>query len=126
MKKEIIHCDSSPAAIGPYSQAVKVDSLVFVSGQIPIDPSSGNLVDGDIKVQTKQVLDNLNNILVTAGSSLEKVIKTTVYMTDLDDYSAMNEVYGTYFNKEFPARAAVVVSELPKKARIEIDAIASA
>ena len=126
MKKTIISCNNAPEAIGPYSQAVKAGELIFVSGQIPIDPASGNLVEGDITVQTMRVLDNLKNILSSAGSSLEKIVKTTVYMTDLTYYDAINNVYGKYFNTEFPARAAIVVSGLPKGAQIEIDAIAYA
>lgn len=125
MNKSIITCDNAPEAIGPYSQAVKVGQMIFISGQIPINPANGELVEGDIKTQTKQILDNINNILIAAGSSLDKVVKTTLYMSDLNNYNAINDVYCTCFNKDFPARAAVEVSRLPKDVQIEIDAIAT-
>lgn len=124
MDKEIITCDKAPKAIGPYSQAVKTGETIYISGQIPLDPTTGELVKGDIKEQTKRVMENLNNILMAAGSSLDKVIKTTIYMTDMTDYNAINEVYGSYFENYFPARAAIEVSKLPKDARVEIDAVA--
>lgn len=124
MKKEIITCDSSPKAIGPYSQAVRAGQFIFVSGQIPIDPCSGEMIQGDIKRQTQQVLKNIGNILTASGSSLDRVIKTTVYMANILDYSKINEVYGNYFTGSYPARSAVEVSRLPKGAEIEMEVIA--
>ena len=107
MEKLVISTNNAPAAIGPYSQAIKVGNLVFVSGQIPIIPSTGEIIQGDIKLQTKQVLENLKNILKAAGSSLDNVVKTTVFMKDLNDYAAINDVYKEFFQQKHPARAAV-------------------
>ncbi len=122
--REIVHTDKAPAAIGPYSQAVKANGMVFLSGQIPLDPATGELVKGDIGQQTERVLKNLEAVLAASGSSLGKVVKTTVYLADMADYAAMNEVYGKFFVKEPPARAAVQAGGLPKDARLEIDVIA--
>jgi 2-iminobutanoate/2-iminopropanoate deaminase len=116
---------AAPAAIGPYSQAIKAGSLLFVSGQIPIDPSTGDLVDGDITAQTHRVFKNLGAILDAAGTTLDQVVRTTVYLADMDDFAAMNAVYGTYFSSPAPARATVQAARLPKDARVEIDVIAS-
>jgi len=124
MKKQIVNTDQAPAAIGPYSQAVKVGEMVFVSGQIPMDPATGDIVQGDIKTQTRQVLTNLNAVLAAAGSSLEKTAKTTVYITNMDEFSQVNEVYSEFFKDQPPARACVEVSRLPKGVAVEIDAIA--
>lgn len=124
MKKEIITADKAPGAIGPYSQAVKANGFIFVSGQIPIDPDTNDLVKGDTAEQTSRVLKNIKNILEAAGGSLETVIKTTVYMKDLRKFGDMNKVYGEFFTASFPARATVEVSNLPKGVDIEIDAIA--
>jgi len=124
MEKKVVNTDQAPAAIGPYSQAVKVGEMVFVSGQIPIDPATGDIVQGDIKAQTRQVLTNLNAVLTAAGSSLEKTVKTTVYITNMDEFSQVNEVYGEFFTDQPPARACVEVSRLPKGVAVEIDAIA--
>jgi len=124
MNKTIISCNSAPFAIGPYSQAVKACNLIFVSGQIPIDPKTGEIEAKDIEGQTKQVLENIKNILTAAGSSLDKVVKTTVYLTDLSDYDCVNKTYGTFFQGSFPARAAVEVSRLPKGVGVEIEAVA--
>jgi len=124
MEKKVVNTDQAPAAIGPYSQAVKVGEMVFVSGQIPIDPATGDIVQGDIKAQTRQVLTNLNTVLTAAGSSLEKTVKTTVYITNMDEFSQVNEVYGEFFTDQPPARACVEVSRLPKGVAVEIDAIA--
>lgn len=124
MKKTIVTCDKVPAAIGPYSQAIKACQLLFVSGQIPLDPVSGEVIRGDIKAQTTQVMENLKNILVSAGSSLDNVVKTTLFLVDMGDYSDVNEVYGNYFKGSFPARSTIEVSELPKGVGVEIDAIA--
>ena len=122
--RETVHTDDAPAAIGPYSQAVKANGMVFLSGQIPLDPATGQLVEGDIGQQTERVLKNLEAVLAASGSSLGKVVKTTVYLADMADYAAMNEVYGKFFVKEPPARAAVQAGGLPKDARLEIDVIA--
>ncbi len=124
MEKKVVNTDQAPAAIGPYSQAVKVGEMVFVSGQIPIDPATGDIVQGDIKAQTRQVLTNLNAVLAAAGSSLEKTVKTTVYITNMDEFSQVNEVYSEFFKDQPPARACVEVSRLPKGVTVEIDAIA--
>lgn len=115
---------SAPAAIGPYSQAIDAGDLVFLSGQVPIDPKTGELVEGDITVQTNRVLDNLSAVLEAAGCSFADVVKTTIYLTDLGDFQAVNVTYGKRFASAPPARATVQVSALPKGARVEIDAIA--
>ena len=122
--REIIQTDLAPAAIGPYSQAVKTNGLIFASGQIPIDPKSGQFVEGGIKEQTKQVLKNLAAVLEAAGSSLNRVVKTTVFLADMREFGAMNEVYGEFFKEEPPARATVEAARLPRDARVEIEAIA--
>ena len=123
MKKHIIASDQAPAAVGPYSQAVAAGPFVFVSGQIPLD-RNGRLVQGDIVVQTVQVLENVKSILAAAGLTLEHVVKTTVYLTDLADFQEMNRVYGEFFLEKPPARSTVQVAALPKGAAVEIDAIA--
>lgn len=115
---------SAPAAIGPYSQAVKTDGLVFVSGQLPIDPQTGAFPEGGIAAQTAQSLKNLGSILAEACSDYSKVIKTTVFLADMADFAAMNEVYSSFFNAPFPARSAIAVKELPKGALVEIECIA--
>ena len=119
-----IQTEHAPAAIGPYSQAVVVDGWVFCSGQIPIDPETGDLIQGDIKAQTEQVLMNLSRVLEKAGSSLRGVVKTTVFLSDIDDFGAMNEVYARHFHDHRPARAAVQVGALPKLCSVEIECIA--
>ena len=124
MGKKIVATDAAPKAIGPYSQAVDLGDLVFLSGQIPLDPATGTLVGGDISVQTRRVLDNLAAILTAAGASFADVVKTTVYLLDMDDFAAMNAVYATYVTAPPPARATVQVSRLPRDVRIEIDVIA--
>ncbi|KAB2835069.1 MAG: RidA family protein, partial [Candidatus Brocadia sp.] len=116
--------NKAPAAIGPYSQAIRMGNMVFLSGQIPLHPSTGEIVQGDIKVQARQVLENLKCILEAAGSSLDKVVKTTIFMKDLNDYAAVNDVYQEYFPHKPPARAAVQASKLPRDAGVEIEAIA--
>lgn len=118
-----IHTDSAPKAVGPYSQAIVSNGLVFCSGQIGLDPEKQTLVEG-IEAQTHQVLKNLQAVLEEAGSSLDQVIKTTIYVKDMNDFAAVNEIYGSYFSEHKPARATVEVSSLPKGAIIEIDAIA--
>ena len=124
--KVIIQTADAPKAIGPYSQAIKTNGLVFASGQIPIDPSTGQFVPGGIEEQTEQVLKNLAAVLEAAGSGLSRVIKTTVFLADMQDFSAMNDVYGKFFQEEPPARATVEASRLPRDARVEIEAIALA
>ena len=126
MKKEIVNTTDAPAAIGPYSQAVKATGLVFVSGQIPLDPASGEIAGDSIEAQTERVMKNLEAVLKAAGSDLDKVIKTTIYLTDLNDFAVVNGIYGSYFNDSPPARATVEVSGLPKGVKVEIDAIALA
>ncbi len=123
--KKIIATDQGPRAIGPYSQAVDTGSLVFVSGQVPIDPATQQFVTGDIKVQTERVLNNVKGILEAAGLTMDHVVKCGVFLTDLGEFAAMNEVYATFFKKDPPARATVQVAALPKGVKIEIDAIAA-
>ena len=122
--KQTIHTDSAPAAIGPYSQAIQIGDLLFVSGQVPIDPSTGAIVEGDIKAQAQQSLNNLKAILNAAGTNMGAVVKTTVFLADMNDFAAMNEVYAQFFQEPFPARSAVQVGRLPKDAKVEIEAIA--
>lgn len=124
MSKQVISTPNAPAAIGPYSQAVRAGNLVFVSGQIPLDPATGQLVGGDIGVQTEQVLENLAAILEAAGSSLAQVVKATVYLRDLGEFGRMNEVYAKFFGENPPARATVQVARLPREAALEIDVVA--
>lgn len=125
---KVVATDSAPKAIGPYSQAIviesKLEKLIFVSGQIPIDPATGNLVEGPIADQTKQVMSNLAAILEAAGANLSKVVKTTVYLKDMGDFADMNEVYGSHFPDHKPARATVQVARLPRDVGVEIDCIA--
>jgi len=121
---EKIQTDGAPQAIGPYSQAVKAGGFVFASGQIPLDPASMQIVDGDVRIQSARVLENLQAVLEAAGSSLEQVVKTTVFLADMNDFAAMNEVYATFFGATRPARSTVEVARLPRDARIEIDVVA--
>ena len=122
--KERIQTNRAPQAIGPYSQAVKANGLVFVSGQIPIDPKTGQFIAGGIAEQTEQVLKNLAALLEAAGSGLDYVMKTTVFMADMEEFAVMNEIYGRFFTDQPPARATVQAARLPRDARIEIEAIA--
>lgn len=124
--KEVISTEKGPKAIGPYSQAIKANGLIFTSGQIPFDPTTGQLVEGDVARQTARVLDNLTAIVAAAGSSLEKAVRVTVFLKDMNDFTAMNEVYGGYFTKNPPARSTVEVARLPRDVRVEIDLIALA
>ncbi|MGA2686855.1 MAG: RidA family protein [Candidatus Korobacteraceae bacterium] len=124
--REVIATDGAPKAIGPYSQAIKANGFVFVSGQIPLDPATQQLVDGDVAAQTERVLQNLSGILKAAGSSLERVVKAGVFLKNMSDFAAMNEVYGRYFTQSPPARATVEVARLPKDVLVEIDVIAVA
>ena len=119
-----IHTNNAPAAIGPYSQAIEVNGFIFASGQIPIDPSTGNFVEGGIKERTKQAITNAKNILKEAGTDLAHVVKTTVYLANMADFAAMNEVYATFFQQPFPARSAVAVKDLPKGALVEVEVLA--
>ena len=123
--RQAVATDSAPKAIGPYSQAIRAGSLIFVSGQVPIDPASGQIVDGDIAAQTHRVFRNISEILKAGGASLDHVVRTTVFLADMNDFAAMNDVYAGYFTAPAPARATVQVSRLPKDARIEIDVIAA-
>jgi 2-iminobutanoate/2-iminopropanoate deaminase len=124
--KDIIATDRAPQAIGPYSQAIRAGNLVFASGQIPIDPATGEFVAGGISEQTEQVLRNLSAVFEAAGLGLAQVVKTTVFLADMDDFAAMNEVYGRFFAQQPPARATVQAARLPRDARVEIEAIAVA
>ena len=124
--REIISTDRAPGAIGPYSQAIKTGGMVYCSGQIPIDPATGEFVSDDVVEQTEQVLKNLSEVLKAAGTDLGNVVKTTVFLADMGDFAAMNEVYGRYFNENKPARATVQAARLPKDARVEIECIATA
>jgi 2-iminobutanoate/2-iminopropanoate deaminase len=122
--RQRIQTDKAPAAIGPYSQAIKAGGFVFVSGQIPTDPQTGEFVAGGITEQTDQVLKNLRAVLEAAGSGLDQVVKTTVFLADMKEFSGMNEVYATYFTGPPPARATVAAAGLPRDARVEIEAVA--
>jgi 2-iminobutanoate/2-iminopropanoate deaminase len=122
--RERIQTENAPAAIGPYSQAIKAGGFVFASGQIPIDPKTGEFVAGGIAEQTKQVLTNLAAVLEAAGSGLDRVVKTTVFLADMKEFSGMNEVYATFFSGAPPARATVAAAGLPRDARVEIEAVA--
>jgi 2-iminobutanoate/2-iminopropanoate deaminase len=122
--KDIVTTDRAPRAIGPYSQAVRAGDLVFASGQIPIDPATGEFVAGGVAEQTEQVLRNLTAVFEAAGVEISQIVKTTVFLADMDDFTAMNEVYGRFFSVEPPARATVQAARLPRDARVEIEAIA--
>lgn len=121
---KVLHTEKAPAAIGPYSQAIEVNGFVFASGQIPIDPETGVMVEADIKAQTHQALKNASEVMKAAGIDLSHVVKTTVFLSDMANFAAMNEVYATYFKEPFPARSAVAVKELPKGALVEVECIA--
>lgn len=124
--KDVISTEKGPKAIGPYSQAVRANGFVFISGQVAFDPATGQLVQGDVAAQTARVLDNLKAIAEAAGSSLDKAVKTTVFLKDMNDFAAMNEVYARYFAHQPPARSTVEVARLPKDVRVEIDLVALA
>jgi 2-iminobutanoate/2-iminopropanoate deaminase len=124
--KQAILTDLGPKAIGPYSQAIRANGLVFVSGQIALDPHTQELVAGDITVQTERVLENLKGILQAAGSSLEKVVRSTVFLADMNEFASMNQVYARYFRQDPPARSTVQAARLPRDVRVEIDVIALA
>ena len=124
--RQVISTDNGPKAIGPYSQAIKANGLVFLSGQIPLDPATQRLIVGDVAAQTDRVLQNITGILTAAGTSLAQVVKTTVFLKSMNDFAAMNEVYGRHFTGEPPARSTVEVARLPKDVLVEIDVIALA
>jgi len=126
MKREAVQTDEAPKAIGPYEQAIKVDGFVFTAGQIPLDPKSGKIVEGGIAAQTRQVLENLKGVLIASGSSLDRVVKATVFLKNMADFAAMNEVYAEYLGSARPARSTVAVAELPRGALVEIDLVALA
>jgi 2-iminobutanoate/2-iminopropanoate deaminase len=122
--KKIVATEKAPKAIGPYSQAIVHNGMAFLSGQIPLDPATGQLVEGDIAAQTTRVLENLKAVLEACGSGLDQVVKTTVYIKDMGEFAKMNEVYGKYFSENPPARSTVEAARLPRDVRVEIDAIA--
>jgi 2-iminobutanoate/2-iminopropanoate deaminase len=122
--RQAISSEDAPKAIGPYSQAIKAGNLLFLSGQIPLDPASGNIVDGDITVQTDRVFQNIKAVLAAAGASFANVVRTTVFLADMNEFAAMNGVYGKYVVDPPPARSTVQVARLPKDARVEVDVIA--
>jgi 2-iminobutanoate/2-iminopropanoate deaminase len=122
--RQAVSSATAPAAIGPYSQAIKAAPFLFLSGQIPLDPATGALVEGGVDAQTRQVFQNIEEILKAGGSSFDRVVSATVYLTDMNDFATVNEIYGTYFSSPAPARATVQVARLPKDARVEIQVIA--
>jgi 2-iminobutanoate/2-iminopropanoate deaminase len=122
--RQAVSSAAAPAAIGPYSQAIKAAPFLFLSGQIPLDPATGALVEGGVDAQTRQVFQNIGEILKAGGSSFDRVVSATVYLTDMNDFAKVNEIYGTYFSSPAPARATVQVARLPKDARVEIQVIA--
>jgi 2-iminobutanoate/2-iminopropanoate deaminase len=124
--KHAVSTDKAPKAIGPYSQAIRAGGLLFVSGQVPLDPATGQIVAGDIAAQTRRVLDNVSAILAADGRTFADVVRTTIFLADMNDFAAVNEIYGRYFSEPYPARATVQVARLPRDSRIEIDVIASA
>ena len=124
--KEIISTDRGPKAIGPYSQAIRANGFIFISGQVAFDPSTGQLIEGDVAQQTARVLENLKAIVEAAGSSLDHAVKTSVFLKDMGEFAAMNEVYSRYFSKNPPARSTVEVARLPRDVRVEIDLVALA
>jgi reactive intermediate/imine deaminase len=124
-KRQIIHTDGAPKAIGPYSQAVRVGDTVYVSGQIPLDPATGTLVSGDIEAEIRRVLENISAIVLAAGGSLAQVVKVNVFLTDLTHFAAVNQLMAAYFSEPYPARAAIGVAALPRGARIEMECVLS-
>lgn len=125
MPRERIQTQSAPAPIGPYSQAIALGDLIFASGQVALDPATGDFLGGDVQAQTRRALENLSAVLQAAGSSLGQVVKTTVFLTTMENFAAMNSVYGEYFVGEPPARSTIAVAELPKSALVEIEVIAT-
>jgi len=123
--KQAISSADAPKAIGPYSPAVRAGQLLFVSGQVPFDPATGQMIEGDIAAQARRVLDNIGALLKAGGLAFNDIVRTTIFLADMNDFAAVNDVYATYFSQPFPARATVQVARLPKDARVEIDAIAA-
>ena len=124
MTREVVQTENAPKAIGPYQQAIKADGFIYTAGQIPIDPKTANFVEGDISAQTRQVLENLKAVLEAGGSALDRVVKATVFLKNMADFAAMNEVYAQYLGSAKPARSTIAVAELPRGALIEIDLVA--
>jgi len=124
MGKRIVRTEEAPQAIGPYSQAVVAGGFVYTAGQLALDPHTGQLVPGDVRIQTKRVMENIKAILESAGSSLAEVVKTTIFLRDMNDFGAMNEIYGSYFQEDPPARSTVQVAKLPRDGAVEIEAVA--
>ncbi len=122
---KVLHTEKAPAAVGPYSQAIEVNGFVFCSGQLPIDPATGAFVEGGVKEQTYQSITNAKAVLAAASLDLSNVVKTTVYLSDMDNFAAMNEIYAQFFSEPFPARSAVAVKTLPKNALVEVECIAA-
>lgn len=125
MQRSPVHTDKAPKAIGPYSQAIRVGEFLFCAGQTPLDPATGNMVEGDIEAQTRRVLQNLNEVMQAAGTSMSQVVKTTVFLQDMNDFQRMNAVYGEFFPTDPPARSTVQVARLPRDARVEIELVAT-
>jgi len=123
--KQAISSSGAPKAIGPYSPAIRAGQLLFVSGQVPLDPATGQMIEGDITAQARRVLDNIGALLTSGGRSFADVVRTTIFLADMNDFAAVNDVYGQYFSEPYPARATVQVARLPKDARVEIDVIAA-
>ena len=123
MKKQILHTDNAPAAVGPYSQAVRAGHFLFTAGQIPLDPQTGKIVEGDITDQTRQVMANIGAILTAAGTGFQNVVKTTVFLQDMDEFAVVNQIYGEYFGDDPPARSTVEVAGLPLGVRVEIETV---
>lgn len=124
MQKTVVKAPNAAPAIGPYSPALRVGNFLFLSGQIPLDPATGQLIDGDIKAQTTRVLQNLGELLTAGGADFKNVVRTTIFLADMNDFAVVNEIYATFFSEPYPARATVQVARLPKDVRVEIDAIA--
>ena len=124
MDKTVVNAPNAPPAIGPYSPALRVGNFLFLSGQIPLDPTTGQIVDGDIRVQTTQVLRNMGELLKAGGTDFAAVVRTTIFLADMNDFAVVNEIYATFFAEPYPARATVQVARLPKDVRVEIDATA--
>ena len=125
MQRTPVHTEQAPKAIGPYSQAIRVGELLFCAGQTPLDPATGNMIEGDIEAQTRRVLKNLRAVVEAAGTSMSQVVKTTVFLQDMNDFQRMNAVYAEFFQKDPPARSTVQVARLPRDARIEIELVAT-
>ncbi len=124
MEKKVVSSDKAPKAIGPYSQGIEAGGFIFMSGQIPLDPATGDMVSGGIEVETRRVLDNLKAVLQSQGLDMDSVVKTTIFLADMGDFATVNDVYGSYFGEVPPARSTIQVGSLPKNARIEIEAVA--